>query len=136
MNRRGFLKLLGLLPFVPALAEAAAKTISKPALDFRRSGKTFVTMDRALSGSDQTSIWFTEWDPVIDKYAYDLGVNPSLLDLANKYKRDDDLLPMTEILNRKNPFLQEMTWKEGKLTPGHRLTMGTPYPLVPFRRRS
>lgn len=116
MKRRGFLKFLGLLPFAPALAEAAAKTIKN----------NYTGMDLAIKGSDQTSIWI--FGPMPGR--------ETLLDFANRYKDDSRILPVVETLSQRNPLLQDMVWREGSLKPGHRFTRGGKYPHISFKRKS
>lgn len=49
--------------------------------------------------------------------------NPTLLDIAQSKEPDGSRAVVAEILNKKIPLLQDVPWKEGRLTTGDRVTV-------------
>lgn len=123
MKRRGFLKLLGLLPFVPALAEVAAKTIKKPPL---LRVPNYIGIDQAVTGSDQSSIWLVEWGKAP-------GKSMTMMECAKGYRYNH--LPVVEYLSQRNPLLQDMVWKE-PAPRGWNINHGSKIRYMPTRRGS
>src|SRR5688500_13170639 len=60
--------------------------------------------------------------------------NPTLLDLARRTDPDGRIASIVEILNETNEVLDDMTWREGNLTTGHRSTIRTGLPAPTWRK--
>jgi major capsid protein gp7 len=59
---------------------------------------------------------------------------PNLVDLAKKTDPDGSIAHVVERLTQTNPILSDMTWREGNLPTGHRMTSRTALPSVAWRR--
>jgi hypothetical protein len=57
----------------------------------------------------------------------------TLADYAKKLDPDGSIAPVVELLNQTNEILQDILWKEGNLTTGHRVTVRTGLPAVYWR---
>jgi hypothetical protein len=61
-------------------------------------------------------------------------LNPTLLDLAKRTDPNNSIATVVELLNETNEILDDMTWLEGNLPTGHRVTMRTGIPEPVARR--
>lgn len=59
---------------------------------------------------------------------------PTLVDITRTLNPDGTQARIAEILEKDNPLLEDMTWKEGNLVTGERTTVRTSLPTVAFRR--
>lgn len=57
----------------------------------------------------------------------------TLADYAKKLDPNGQIAPVVELLNQTNEVLQDILWKEGNLTTGHRVTVRTGLPAVYWR---
>lgn len=59
--------------------------------------------------------------------------NPTLLDMIKAKDPDGSVAKVVELLTKKCPLLEDMTWKEGNLDTGHRVTSRTGLPSIGWR---
>lgn len=59
---------------------------------------------------------------------------PTLVDLAKAQDPNGTMAKVTELLAQKNPLIEDLPFKQGNLTTGHRTTSRTSLPSVSFRR--
>jgi hypothetical protein len=57
----------------------------------------------------------------------------TLADYAKKLDPNGSIAPVVELLNQTNEILQDILWKEGNLTTGHRVTVRVGLPTVYWR---
>ncbi len=62
------------------------------------------------------------------------SVNPTLLDLARRQDPDGSIAAVAEVLDETNEMLPEMSWVEGNLETGHRVSIRTGIPLPTWRK--
>lgn len=62
------------------------------------------------------------------------STNPTLLDLARRQDPDGSIAAVGEVLDETNEMLPEMTWVEGNLETGHRVSIRTGIPLPTWRK--
>ena len=62
------------------------------------------------------------------------AVNPTLLDLAKRQDPDGSIAAIAEILDQTSEMLIEMSWVEGNLQTGHRVSIRTGIPLPTWRK--
>lgn len=60
--------------------------------------------------------------------------NPTLLDVAKRLDPDGKIATIVELLNQTNDVLTDMSWQEGNLPTGHRVTVRTGLPLPTWRK--
>ena len=60
--------------------------------------------------------------------------NPTLADLAKVTDPDGSIADVIEILNASNEILDDMSWKEGNLTTGHRSSIRSGLPTPTWRK--
>lgn len=60
--------------------------------------------------------------------------NPTLLDLAKVTDPDGNIADIVEILNQENAVLEDMTWQEGNLPTGHRISVRAGIPTPTWRK--
>jgi hypothetical protein len=60
--------------------------------------------------------------------------NPTLLDQIKRTDPDGKVAKITEALTERNPILMDMTFQEGNLETGHRLTIRSGLPTVGWRK--
>ena len=60
--------------------------------------------------------------------------NPTLLDLVKRQDPDGSIAALVELLTRRNPILEDVTFVEGNLPTGHRFSSRTGLPSVGWRR--
>jgi hypothetical protein len=59
---------------------------------------------------------------------------PTLLDLVKRQDPNGAQAKIIEVLTSRNPMLEDMAWREGNLTTGHRVTSRTSLPSPTWRR--
>lgn len=59
---------------------------------------------------------------------------PTLLDLAKRQDPDGSISAIAELLTETNEVLMDMTWREGNLETGHRVTIRTGLPAPTWRK--
>lgn len=59
---------------------------------------------------------------------------PTLLDVTKRLDPNGNIDMIAEVLNESNEMLDDMVWKEGNLTTGHRATIRTGIPAPTFRK--
>ncbi len=62
------------------------------------------------------------------------STNPTLLDLARRQDPDGSIAAIGELLNETNEMLPEMSWIEGNLQTGHRVSVRTGIPAPTWRK--
>ncbi len=62
------------------------------------------------------------------------ATNPTLLDLAKRTDPDGKIAAVAEILDETNEILAEMSWQEGNLPTGHRVSIRTGLPAPTWRK--
>lgn len=60
--------------------------------------------------------------------------NPTLLDLVKRTDPNGGIAQVVELLTAKNPILEDITFKEGNLTTGERVSSRTGLPSIGWRR--
>lgn len=60
--------------------------------------------------------------------------NPTLLDVAKRLDPDGKIATIVELLNQTNDVLTDMSWQEGNLPTGHRVTVRTGLPTPTWRK--
>ena len=60
--------------------------------------------------------------------------NPTLLDVAKRLDPDGKIATIVELLNQTNDVLTDMSWQEGNLPTGHRVSVRTGLPLPTWRK--
>lgn len=60
--------------------------------------------------------------------------NPTLLDLATRQDPNGQIAAVVELLNQENEILQDITFREGNLTTGHKTTVRTGIPNPTWRK--
>jgi hypothetical protein len=60
--------------------------------------------------------------------------NPTLLDQIKRTDPQGNIVSVVELLQRRNPMLEDITFQEGNLTTGHRFSSRTGLPSVGWRR--
>lgn len=60
--------------------------------------------------------------------------NPTLFDLAQANGVDGMALRIVEQLSLRRPFMQDMVWREGNLTTGHRIARRSALPSVTYKK--
>ena len=61
------------------------------------------------------------------------GIALNLADIAKRMNPDDSIATVIELLNQSNDVLDDMTWLEGNLPVGHRVTVRTGLPTPAWR---
>lgn len=62
------------------------------------------------------------------------STHPTLLDLATRKDPDGSIAAVAEVLNETNEILDDMVWREGNLTTGHKTTVRTGLPQPTWRK--
>lgn len=64
----------------------------------------------------------------------EIGTHPTLADFMQALGPNDEIAMLGEVLNQTNRLLDDMTWREGNQTQGHRFSIRTGLPTPTWRR--